>query len=81
MQLLEICGAAADDGAKSRQQFPGGTQNFSLPTTNRSLSTFSTDSLIICCNLSRLVLKRIRCSYHYTYLWPNYIVLFWCAWM
>jgi hypothetical protein len=28
MQLLEICGAAADDGAKSRQQFPGGTHNF-----------------------------------------------------
>ena len=30
MQLLEICGAAADDGAKSRQQFPGGTQNFPI---------------------------------------------------
>eukprot|EP00953_Heterococcus_sp_UTEX-ZZ885_P006105 3763-Heterococcus_DN1.PRE.1 len=27
MQLLEICGAAADDGAKSRQQFPGGKRD------------------------------------------------------
>eukprot|EP00953_Heterococcus_sp_UTEX-ZZ885_P006108 3764-Heterococcus_DN1.PRE.1 len=27
VQLLEICGAAADDGAKSRQQFPGGKRD------------------------------------------------------
>jgi hypothetical protein len=56
MQLLEICGAAADDGAKSRQQFPGGTQNF--PILQRPFFCL----FMRChCHLSQLVLICVGC--------------------